>query len=91
MTQNVSGFLLILEIHHLQITVCAGLEDTLWVGHQSGRITVLKLSVTHEKVMETIELVGHYKPIKYIDLNQEFSIVISCSGENYALVWDMNR
>lgn len=61
------------------------------MGHQSGLITVLKLTSELDKVKEKIELVGHYQAIKSIDLNQDFSTAVSCSGESYALIWDMNR
>jgi len=52
---------------------------------------VLRLSKTLEKVLETSELVGHYKAIKNIDLNSDFSTAVSCSGEDYAIIWDMNK
>jgi len=72
-----------------EITTCSATEDTIWIGHQSGRITVLKM--IGNTVSQIREFVGHYKPIKCIYLNTSFSIAISCSGENYALIWDMNR
>ncbi|ODN06306.1 Lysosomal-trafficking regulator [Orchesella cincta] len=74
-----------------EITVCVTTDNSIWVGHQSGLITVLKLTSELDKVEQKFELVGHYQAIKCIDLNQDFSTAISCSGENYALVWDMNR
>ncbi|XP_035710830.1 lysosomal-trafficking regulator isoform X2 [Folsomia candida] len=74
-----------------EITACATTEKCIWIGYQSGRITVLKLSLNLENIMETFDLVGHYKPIKCIDLNFEFNTAVSCSGENHAIIWDMTR
>jgi hypothetical protein len=80
-----------LLISYLKITTVSTTEYSIWVGHQSGRISVIKLSRALDSVIESVDLVGHYKGVKHIDLNTDFSTAISCSGEDYALVWDMNR
>lgn len=74
-----------------QITTCSTTENSLWVGHQSGRIMVLQMDKKLTKVTHSTELIGHYNPVIQIDLNTNFSSAISCSGENYVIVWDMNR
>lgn len=79
------------------ICVCASVPDChqLWMGHLSGRLVVYRYSFEAVRGQldfnsDPITLLGHTSAILKIHLSRSFSIAVSASQDQTAIIWDLN-
>lgn len=79
------------------ICVCASVPDChqLWIGHLSGRLVVYRYNFEPVRGQldfntDPVTLLGHTSAILKIHLSRSFSIAVSASQDNTAIIWDLN-
>nr|XP_018917180.1 PREDICTED: lysosomal-trafficking regulator [Bemisia tabaci] len=80
------------------VTICASAPDCsqLWVGHESGNITIYRYTFNYNQGsvdlnQEPVKLLGHAGPVLSLSVNRAFSIVLSGSADGSAIIWDLNK
>lgn len=78
--------------------MCASVPDChqLWMGHLSGRLVVYRYSFEAVRGQldfnsDPVTLLGHTSAILKIHLSRSFSVAVSASQDQTAIIWDLNR
>lgn len=66
------------------------------MGHLSGRLVVFRYNFEAVRGQldfnpDPVTLLGHTGAILKIHLSRNFSIAVSASHDNTAIIWDLNR